>query len=148
MLGAPFLICASIATEFAQPAMSVTGLRIGTAESLSFLSQLPIRLTAADLARFDTYAGRLGLDRTGLANLLLRRELVCSILRKADGGRVRRATGTRPKRVERITAHLPKECLDQFRSRAKELGLTLSAAGALVLVLELDHEWLLNPPRK
>ena len=108
------------------------------------LAQLPIRLTTIDLARYDAYASRLGLDRTGLANLLLRRELACPTLSHADRTPVQRSTGSKPNRDERVTAHLPSECLDRFRSRARELGLTLSAAGALVLLLELDNEWLLQ----
>lgn len=105
------------------------------------MAQLNIRMNQADVHRFDDYARNLGLDRTGLANLLLRRELRTGGLSKINAARIKRRDAQRP-RNDKVTAHLAPSQLLAFSKRAKELGLSRSAAGALILLGELQDEWL------
>ncbi len=102
------------------------------------MTQLNISVTRTDRERFDSYAAEFGLDRSGLANLLLYRELRVGRLEKLDRGLVQRPGS----RSVRITAHLPDGRLEVFDERAERAGLKRSAAGALVLLSELQQRWL------
>jgi hypothetical protein len=105
------------------------------------MPQLNIRLNANDVTEFDTYSRSLGLDRTGLANLLLRRELQIKRLSTLDSAPVKGRDSKRP-RSDKITAHLPSKCLTEFSQAAAEVDLSRSAAGALILLEELNEKWL------
>lgn len=102
------------------------------------MTQLNIYVSGTEQERIDSYAAQFGLDRTGLANLLLYRELRVGRLSALKEGGVKRGG---PKETK-ITAHLRDGRLEAFVERAKLLGLKRSAAGALVLLSELDDRWL------
>lgn len=104
------------------------------------MTQLNINVTRTERERFDSYAAEFGLDRTGLANLLLYRELRV--------GRICRKEATRSRggqrRNARITAHLPDGRWERFVARAEAAKMSNSTAGALVLLAELEERWLEN----
>ena len=102
------------------------------------MTQLNINVTRTDRERFDSYAAEFGLDRTGLANLLLCRALANGQLSKMQG-----ADPVRDQRRDaKITAHLTEKRWADFVARAKELNMSNSSAGALVVLTELTERWL------
>lgn len=103
------------------------------------MTQLNVRVTRTEREQFDSYAAQFGLDRTGLANLLLYRELRVGRLASLDRGLISRSGG---RRNAKITAHLPDGRLEAFVEQAERLSFKRSAAGALILLSELEDQWL------
>jgi hypothetical protein len=102
------------------------------------MPQVNIYVTGTDHEQFTKYAWDFGLDATALANLLLTREL-----------RIGRLTGLRslvPQRGDlrgaKVTAHLSRDRRVAFATRAKSCGLSLSKAGAILILAELKEHWL------
>jgi hypothetical protein len=102
------------------------------------VTQLNINVTGTERERFDSYAAEFGLDRTGLANLLLYRELRVGRLSLKEATREPRGE----KRNAKITAHLPEGRWEQFVVRAEAAKMSHSSAGAFVLLAELEERWL------
>lgn len=102
------------------------------------MTQLNVNVTGTDEEHFEWYATQFGLDRTGLANLLLFRELRVEQLGKLDPSRIRRGE----RRNGRLTAHLPDERWEEFSAHARKHGMRPASAGALILLRELEEQWL------
>lgn len=102
------------------------------------MTQLNVSVTRTDEEQFDWYAKQFGLDRTGLANLLLFRELRVGQLGALDPSRTRRGE----RRSGRLTAHLLDGRWEEFVAHATKHGMRPAAAGALILLRELDEQWL------
>jgi hypothetical protein len=100
------------------------------------MARVYIYVTGTDRERFACYAARFGLDVTALSNLLLERELRVGRL-----GNLRYEGGKRP-RDEKITAHMSDSRRSEFASHAAENGLSISEAGAVLMLAELDEKWL------
>lgn len=102
------------------------------------MTQLNVNVTRTDEERFESYAAEFGLDRTGLANLLLFRELRVGQLGRLDPDRVRKGEV----RNGRLTAHLPDGRWKEFVLHATKHEMRPASAGALILLRELDEQWL------
>lgn len=102
------------------------------------MTQLNASVAGTDEEHFDWYAAQFGLDRTGLANLLLFRELRVGQLAKLDPDRVRRGQA----RSGRLTVHLPDERWEEFLAHANKHSMRPGPAGALILIRELEEQWL------
>jgi hypothetical protein len=102
------------------------------------MTQINVRVTRTDEERFDSYASEFGLDRTGLANLLLYRELRVGQLETLEKVRSRRGEV----REGRLTAHLPETRWAEFVSHAKSYDLRPASAGAMIFLRELEEQWL------
>lgn len=102
------------------------------------MTQLNVNVTGTDEERFESYATEFGLDRTGLANLLLFRELRVEQLGRLDSNRVRRGE----RRNGRLTAHLPDSRWEEFVAHARKHNLRPASAGALILLHEFEEQWL------
>ena len=99
------------------------------------MPQVNIYVSGTERERFAAYAAQFGLDVTALSNLLLERELRVERLAKLQ----RQDTGHRD---EKITAHMTAVRRAQFAARTKQLGLSLSQAGAMLVSSELHERWL------
>jgi hypothetical protein len=102
------------------------------------MTELYIYVSGTDRERIESYAAEFGLDEPGLSNLLLHRELRVGHLARLDRGRVKQGGA----RKSKIVAQLESERVKEFVSRAKTLHLSRSAAGALLLLHELEEQWL------
>lgn len=102
------------------------------------MTQLNVNVTGTEEEQFAWYAAQFGLDRTGLANLLLFRELRVGQLAKLDPVRPRRGE----RRSGRLTAHLPDERWEEFVAHAANHRMRPASAGALILLRELEEQWL------
>lgn len=100
------------------------------------MAQVNIYLSGTDREQFSMYAAQFGLDVTALGNLLLARELRVGRL----GSLHSRACEER--RGEKITAHMSAGKRGEFAALAKQLGLSVSEAGALLVRAELSERWL------
>jgi hypothetical protein len=86
------------------------------------------------------YARNFGLDGSGIANLLLVRELRIARLTSAVRKLTPSASGTRR---TKITAHQPDgSVFAAFRDHAKACGMTVSSALASLVRAELEEQWL------
>lgn len=104
------------------------------------MTQLNVNVTGTDEEQFESYAAHFGLDRTGLANLLLYRELRVGQLGRLNPDRVRK----RGARKGRLTAHLSDERWEEFVAHATKHNMRPASAGALILLRELEEQWLLK----
>jgi hypothetical protein len=102
------------------------------------MSQINIYLTGTERERTSKYAREFGLDVTALCNLLVRRELRNPRLRSTVRPDLTEAT----KRASKATAHLPASEKAEFAKHTKQLGLSQSSAGALLVHIELEERWL------
>lgn len=100
------------------------------------MARIYIYLTRTDRERFESYADQFGLDVPALSNLLLERELRIERL----GGLLHQ--GCDGPRDEKIAVHMSDNRRDEFAFRAKSNGLSLSEAGAILVLAELDEKWL------
>jgi hypothetical protein len=104
--------------------------------------QITIRVSPSTKLSFQRYARRLGLDITGLAQLLILREKRLRRLQHAANAKA----ATRPRRSSRrvaVTAHVPNVTnVHEFRAYAKGCGLSSSDAGAWLVSKELEEHWL------
>ena len=101
------------------------------------MAQVNIYVSGTERERFSSYAAEFGLDVTALSNLLLVRELRVGLLStlapKGRGG---------DRKSEKITAHMPDNRHEDFLARAKQNGLSMSEAGAMLVLAELEKRWL------
>ena len=103
-------------------------------------NQLHGYLTVGEQAAFAAYAADYELDITGLAGLLIVRELrlrrLANLVRRYPK---RSSICGRPK----VTAHLSRPTLlDEFARLSKAAGVTRSVAAAAVFRAELEEQWL------
>ena len=101
------------------------------------MAQLNIYVARTERERFAEYAAQFGLDVTALSNLLLERELRVGRL-----ATLRLQLQVGEGRTEKITAHMTAVRRAQFGDRAKQIGLSLSQAGAILVSSELQEKWL------
>jgi hypothetical protein len=100
------------------------------------MAQVNIYIRGTDRVRFAKYASQFGLDVTALSNLLLVRELRVGRLGDLQ------LKGPLGPRKEKITAHVASDRREDFAIRAKNVGLSMSEAGALLVLTELEERWL------
>ncbi len=100
------------------------------------MARVYIYVVRTDRERFASYASQFGLDVTALGNLLLERELRVGRL-----GNLRYKGGQGP-RDEKIPVNMSDDRRNEFASRAKAHGLSMSEAGAILVLTELDEKWL------
>jgi len=86
---------------------------------------------------FTAYAVQYGLDETALANLLIAREERVGRL-----PRLSKATLEPSARTEKIVVHLAPERRQRFVRHVDDLGYSVSEAGALLVIDELQQKWL------
>jgi hypothetical protein len=94
-------------------------------------------LTPSERSAFQQYAERLGLDGTGLAGLLLARELKA---RRLSTMQVETASGQHRMKV---TAHLANpEIKVAFAQHSRALNITPTAGATALFRAELSERWL------
>jgi hypothetical protein len=102
--------------------------------------QVTSYLTTAEREQFERYARNFFLDAAGLLALLLARETrvgqLCA-LTKTD-------TAPQTSRNAKITARLKAEEHAMLTKMAKDNGVSLSQAGAMLVRAELNVRWLEN----
>jgi hypothetical protein len=109
--------------------------------------QITIRLDPPTKSNFEDYAGRLGLDTSELAKLLIVRERILQRLSAQTSAhdlpkRVRQVYGSGA-RLPTVTAHMStREQVEEFDAYAKSCGLNRNRAGVWLLETELQEKWL------
>ena len=109
--------------------------------------QITIRLDPASKGLFDGYADSLGLMASELFKLLIVRERhLRRLAAMAQDGQIpsrRRRSAGKGIRLPTVTAHLSAiEQVTEFDLYAQECGLNRNGAGALLLEMELNEQWL------
>jgi hypothetical protein len=104
------------------------------------MRQITAHLDEEDRVAIIAYAQKFGLDGSGIANLLLARELRVARLISVNGQAI--PSRTRSQRTK-ITAHQPDDRVFlAFKDHATVCGLTVSSALANLIRTELDEQWL------
>ena len=112
----------------------------------AFMPQITAYLSPDVKAQFHAYAGRIGIDVSGLVKLLIVRERRLERLKLCVNDIVsplRRRKRGEGVPLDKITAHLPEpEAVREFDLYAHSLGLNRDAAAAQLIRRELEERWL------
>lgn len=104
------------------------------------MSQIGGYLTPDEHEAFKRYAAQFHLKESGLANLLLARELTLGRLPEL---KARDGAGLPLKDRRRITAHAPTVAVKAaFQAHSQKAGLTSNQAAAILFRAELRERWL------
>lgn len=104
------------------------------------MPQITGYLDESERAELIVYARKFGLDGSGIANLLLVRELRVGRLAGLQTGLA--CVEVKGKRVK-ITAHQPDDSVFQvFRVRVQSLGMKAGSALSCLIRAELKEQWL------
>jgi hypothetical protein len=104
------------------------------------MAQIGGYLTPEEHEMFQTYAVEFGLSESGLANLLLVREMRRQRLHDLKG---KYAAGAPSDSRQRVTAHQRNAALKMaFDERSSDEGLKPDQAASIVYRAELDERWL------
>ena len=104
------------------------------------MTQIGGYLNAIEHAEFKSYASEFHISESGLANLLIARELRCKRLRKL---RIADACSSLAGSRERVTAHQRDNSAKvAFEARASEEGLRPDQAASIIFRAELREQWL------